>query len=905
MSTNVLKKTNKLLDEARPIIQFLEQTDMSHIRSTTEVDWENNLVLQCDNVLRDMLLSMGFAHQHGSDHLTFREKGCAFLGKLLLDLDGQIRDTSIVNQRYVLVARLAAGKNSITYKANDEKLGRSVVLKFFRPGRGTGIIKNVSRLGRINAEPILVNPLDIFECAFDGGHKRSILVNVMVFPFVDGVTLQEYLSKENSSSPVVIQAFIEQTCVALSALEGGGLSHGDLHPNNVMVTTEPNGKAAFRIIDVSYGADEPSDYEYPTSDFEGFKFILRLALEQIQKTLSRISLRRHLGARVFTLIEFILNAQNLPFAELDRELASGDRYTAFNERKETFLRNKFQPPRDFGILRYEELSNPNVAFKLFCPYPELFERLREFGSATLYGHRGTGKSTYMAAMNFFPQADDPSVDFRKDFGILFSCRQGEFRKYSGRHLASSAEIKLQIKDILIVKIIRKTLTSLAAGIAKDRLKTPRSVKRIADLLLPRIQDTTSVMVSHRISEVEALRATMLEAEINLIDQLFEEDQPITQSKLFDEHSLVEFFEAVRSVFSELNQARFSVLFDDAGEPNVPREVQSSICDLMASTNHIYCVKLSAEKKTFEFLTSAGKPIERVHDVRVYTISDYFSMGGGFSNERDFVEQYFKKLVGVRLRVCGFQSEDIREYLGSEAMKGDEIVARLVSRSHGEPVYAGWQIVWQIADRTMRHLLEMISAIFDESKTLPSTPPTTVPANIQSRQIMRFSGDKLRGLMFLPGTVTISGKKFPLGKLLYEFAASFGKVSRYYLQASSSRSIDQTDRVRFDERLAIEIDNTLNLNVDAKKMLDQLIRFAVVDDEKMVTAFDDGTRKPIYTFNKVYCPVLRISFRHDAHWRLSSDRFENFLLHPTDFVRTDRRLAKFLNIGGHNERDLFS
>jgi serine/threonine protein kinase len=904
MSTNVIQNTNRLIDETRPIIDFLDTAKNSQVLYETEVDWAKNVVLKCESRLRDVLLAMKLAHQEENGQLTFKARGRAFLGKILLGLDEQLKEKLVIGNRYVLESLLAAGKNSLAYKAEDLRLGRLVVLKFFRPGRGGDIVKNIAKLGRVKGDPVLVNPLDLFQYDINGGHGRVVAIDVMVFPYIDGMTLREYLATERNSSPVVIQAFIEQTCIALRALQMAGLSHGDLHPNNVLVTTEPDGQAAFRIIDVSYGADQPSDYELPTNDFEGFKFILRLALEDVQSKLARISLRRHLGARIFTLVEYILKSEKVNFDEIYREIQSGDRFTAFSERKEAFLRKIFSTPHDFGILRYEELSDPNMAIKLFYPYPELFQRLSEFGSTTLFGHRGTGKSTYMAALNFFPQVKDPLVDFRKSFGVLFSCRQGEFRKFSNRNLKSTSETKLLIKDILITKIIRKTLSSLAAGVAKERLAPPKTVKVIADLLLPHVQQSSGIMISHQMSEVESLKATMLHAEINAIDRLFAGHPMPPQSRLLDEHSLVHFFEAVRAVFSELNQARFSVLFDDAGIPNVPNEVQSLICDLMASTNSIYCVKLSAEKKTFEFLTTDKKPIERVHDVRVYTISDYFSLGGGFSTERKHVEEYFRRLIGLRLNVCRYKSEDIREYLGVEVMKPDELVARLVSRNRGEPVYGGWQTVWQIADRTMRHLLEMISTIFDESKTTPDKTPSIISKHVQSRQILRFSRDKLRGLMFLPGTIDIEGKVYPLGKMLYEFAASFGKVSGYYLQSSSHSEVEHASKPRFDERLAIEIDNTLNLNTDAQRMLDQLIRFAVIDDEKMITAFDDRTRKPIYIFNKVYCPDLRISFRRYAHWRLSSKRFEQFLLHPTQFVRSDERLIKFLIPEAKNERGLF-
>jgi serine/threonine protein kinase len=904
MSTNILQKTNRLVAETAPILEFVEKADINKVRDETDIDWNANKILRCEPELQRLLFVMHFAEQSANGELEMTPRGKTFLGKLLLQLDETLKVGMTVDGRYVLQRLLAAGKNSLAFKAEDQRLGREVVLKFYRTGRGEGIIKNIAKLGRVKGAPVLINPLDVFNYSIACGHGRFLPVNVMVFPYVEGVTLRDYLSNERNSSPGVIQTFIEQTCIALRALQNEGLCHGDLHPNNVLVTTEADGRVAFRIIDVSYGADLPSDYEYPVDDIAGFKLILRLAIDDVQSHLTRISLRRHFGARIFTLVEYVLTTDNITFDDIYREIQNATRFTAFNEQKNQFVREKFTPPRDFGILRYEEFSNPNIALKLFCPYPELFERLCAFGSAILFGHRGTGKSTYMAAMNFFPKVDQMPVDYRENFGVLFSCRQGEFRKFSSRQLNMKAETKLQIKDILITKIIRKTLGSLAAGIASGRLENPKTVKTIADVVLTRIQHNPGIMISHQLSEMQSLKATMINAEINLIDSLFAGSSVQAQSKLLDEHSLGEFFEAVRASFSELNQTRFSVLFDDAGEPNVPKDVQSLICDLMASSNSVYCIKLSAEKKTFELLTTDGKPVERVHDVRVYTISDYFSMGGGFSSDRKNVEEYFRKLVGVRLKVCGFQSDDIRHYLGQEFMRSDELVARLVLHTRGNPVYGGWQNIWQIADRTMRHLLEMISVIFDASKITPEKPLTIVNQHIQSKQIIRFSLDKLRGLMLLPGTIDIGGKTLPLGKTLYEFAASFGKISGYYLRESPHFAVEDGGKQRFDERLGIEIDNTLNLSPDAKLMLDNLIRFAVIDDEKMVTAFDDGTRKPIYTFNCVYCPALRISFRRYSHWRLSSERFEQFLVEPAKFVRTDRQIAKLLSTENHDVPTLF-
>ncbi len=892
MSTDVLQNTNRLLSDAQPILDLLEAVDLPTLRDTTDVDWPNSRLIRCHPQLLQILLSKELVHPSPQDALVFEGRGRAFLGKLLLDIEGQLDRTAMVADRYTISNRLASGKNSIAYRAHDTKLGRETVLKFFRPGRGEGIIAAIPQLGPIHGDQVLVTPLDILLHPIHDYHGHPVPLNVLLFPYVAGVTLRQYLQDQRNCSPLVILAFIEQTCTAMRLLHSAGLTHGDLHPNNVLVTTDTDGRAAFRIIDISHGADIPSDYECPASDLEGFRHILGLALEDIQRHLPHISLRRHLGARLFILVEHILTTPHLTFDQIHHEIQKADRFADFTRRRQAFVDSKFRAPNNFGLLRFEELRDPDIALRLFCPYPTLFQRLSEFGSTALFGHRGTGKSTYLAAMNFFPEAtaNVPEANPRDSFGILFSCRQGEFRKFSAKALEDPAAVKL-MKDILIAKIIRKTLSSISAGVARRRLAEPRTIAPIAEVLRPRVQRGQGIMLSHQLSELDSLTALMMHAEATAIDAFFGEEIPYLESEVLDEQTLLAFFEAIRASCNDLSQSRFAVLFDDAGRPNVPPIAQAAICDLMASTNTIYCVKISAEKRTFEFLTSYGKAIERVHDVRVYTISDYFNLGGGFATEAKGVEDYFRSLVNRRLEVCGFKTNDIIAYLGEPRMKPAEIVRRLANHGLGDPEYSGWHVVWKIADRTMRHLLEMINAIFEESRTLPTTEPALIPRGLQSRQILRFSKEKLRSLMFIPGTISIRGRPRPLGKTLYHFAASYGKVASEYLRKSGPRPRNDARGSKLDERLAIEIDDTLALGPDGQRMLDCLIRFAILDDEKFVTARDDRTRKPIYAFNKVYCPGLRMSFRRHTHWRLSSQRFERFLLDPTEFLRHDDAIDK--------------
>jgi hypothetical protein len=84
-------------------------------------------------------------------------------------------------------------------------------------------------------------------------------------------------------------------------------------------------------------------------------------------------------------------------------------------------------------------------------------------------------------------------------------------------------------------------------------------------------------------------------------------------------------------------------------------------------------------------------------------------------------------------------------------------------------------------------------------------------------------------------------------------------------------------------LAIERNDTGSLNPEAGQILQMLVRYGIFDDSALNVAFDDGQKKPIYVFNRIFCPAFSISFRRDAHLRLSARKFEMYLLQPAGFV----------------------
>ena len=315
----------------------------------------------------------------------------------------------------------------------------------------------------------------------------------------------------------------------------------------------------------------------------------------------------------------------------------------------------------------------------------------------------------------------------------------------------------------------------------------------------------------------------------------------------------------------LSTARFYFLFDDAGAPNIPYETQQVLNDLVTSSNAVYCVKLSAERFSYRLRDSRNRTLEETHDITSFDIASAYATESGIA--RNATKEYFAKILARRLEYWQYASSDITVYLGEQQRDGARVVAvkeligRLAARRRNA-YYAGWEVIWRLADRTARSLIELVSEIFERSGVGPvqggvqgeEHGPMLIKPLLQDRAIRAVSNRRLRSLEFVPGEIDVGGVKVPIGRQLYSCASSFGSVSFLYL-ASKER---ETKRV--DELLAIERNDTRVLRPEAQRVLELLVRYGIFDDSVLTVAFDDKQKKPVYMLNRILCPAFQISFR---------------------------------------------
>ncbi len=152
--------------------------------------------------------------------------------------------------RYQLQRRIGRGGMGVVYAATDPQLGRTVALKVLRPRSAGGPTKDgearLLREARALARLSHPNVVSVYAVEQIEG------VVCIAMEFVQGSTLQQWLSDSPRTVPEVVSAFIEAGR-GLAAAHRSGLVHRDFKPPNVMVGASEGGPGRGRVRVLDFG----------------------------------------------------------------------------------------------------------------------------------------------------------------------------------------------------------------------------------------------------------------------------------------------------------------------------------------------------------------------------------------------------------------------------------------------------------------------------------------------------------------------------------------------------------------------------------------------------------------------------------------------------------------------------
>lgn len=137
--------------------------------------------------------------------------------------------------RFHVQNKLGTGSQGVVYLASDPHLERNVAIKTIKlenptPKVKEQLLKEAKTVGKLQHPNIIT--------LYEAGQHRDI--PYLVFEFVDGYSLRDYLKREGKLSSKKAINIISPILNAISYAHKRGVIHRDLNPDNIIITSDNN-----------------------------------------------------------------------------------------------------------------------------------------------------------------------------------------------------------------------------------------------------------------------------------------------------------------------------------------------------------------------------------------------------------------------------------------------------------------------------------------------------------------------------------------------------------------------------------------------------------------------------------------------------------------------------------------
>lgn len=146
----------------------------------------------------------------------------------------------VLNDRYLIVRRIARGGMATVYEATDQRLDRTVALKVMHRNLGDEV-DFIDRFNREAKAAARLNHRGVVS-VYDQGSDHE--TTYLVMEYIPGLTLRDVLRAEAPMTPERSLGILADVLVALASAHAAGIIHRDIKPENVLITPDGNVKVA-------------------------------------------------------------------------------------------------------------------------------------------------------------------------------------------------------------------------------------------------------------------------------------------------------------------------------------------------------------------------------------------------------------------------------------------------------------------------------------------------------------------------------------------------------------------------------------------------------------------------------------------------------------------------------------
>jgi len=165
---------------------------------------------------------------------------------------GDSDTVGFLEERYVLGAVLGEGAIGRVYAARDIVLGIDVAVKVMHDAQSESRVM-VDRFAR--EASIAARMLSPYVVKVLGLAVTRTGAPCIVYELLEGETLAQFIARRGPLSLEETTEIVKQTARALARVHALGVVHRDVKPDNIFLTTQPDGHALIKLLD--FGVAEP------------------------------------------------------------------------------------------------------------------------------------------------------------------------------------------------------------------------------------------------------------------------------------------------------------------------------------------------------------------------------------------------------------------------------------------------------------------------------------------------------------------------------------------------------------------------------------------------------------------------------------------------------------------------
>ena len=785
---------------------------------------------------------------------------------------------------------IGQGKNGLVYRAIQEIAGheRSVAVKVVPLANlRKGWDKEIKKPHLLGQSIRVVRPEHV-ETVISPGETTAYVFIVM--PWIEGCNLREYAKQFPQSVTHTFCTRIAQELLSLlHALVAKGISHGDIHPGNILVElpSEDRIESVEEFWLTDFGIGNSLNLLNPKDDFvsvaEVLEFLLLIARNRI------VAGEGHFACDQIEEV-LIQRLRDLdPSTPLYRDAKGMQR--GLQERLEsrsTRPQSVHRLDDPFDYMSCEQMGQKhellqNLLRANFPNSPDFLEK----GNTVLTGPRGCGKTMVLRSLASKSCVLGQAISAAEldRFGIYYHCTDLFYAFPYSRKAQLDQRFLEGTLQYFSLSLLAETLASIEE-IADGDSEVSLSVEVQGDIIswvascLPviRIRDRSATGLGDLRAQVGSAR---LAVKYNMQQQDSVLEQPLLSLDFITTmlHTLCDIVPWLRELPSY-------VFLDDYSTPRVSAPLQASLNRIIFQRWERTFFKVATESITsLHPYDSEGKLLE---EDREYSVID---LGTSFMTARtEDRRRFISEVVNTRFEnVEGKRLPPLERLLGDGGASYNEM-ARLL-RSPGGFKYRGLDVVVDMCSGDITHTLRLIRDMVAQAggvAQLVAADRKQFPIEeaIQNRTILKLGADFLANIEAAPGH----------GPLIRKIADAFGEIAHWELMHLDSPNQDRKPPAK--QAFRIEIREALEFHESETQIQDvyeALLRYGIFIRDATGRSLRSIVVDRLY-LRRLLIPIFRLTFSRRDNIGLEVADFKRLLNEPERFKKQELRKRRNKQVG---------